>query len=103
MNDAKRRPAAASASFVTSVFLCALVSAQRPGPVFDIIIRHGSVLDGSGLPRFDADVAVENGFIARVGDLSSAKGTTEIDATGLFVAPGFINIHSHASLDALAT
>lgn len=79
----------------------AVVRAQPPA--FDLIIRHGTVIDGSGNPRFDADVAVRNGFIAAIGDLSQATAALQIDATGLYVTPGFINIHSHASPDALPT
>jgi len=74
-----------------------------PAPSYDLIIRRGTVLDGSGIPRYRADVGIANGFVARVGDLANARATEEIDATGLFVAPGFINIHSHASVDALPT
>jgi len=72
-------------------------------PAFDLIIRHGTVVDGSGKPRFEADVAIRNGFIAAIGDLSQATARQQIDATGLYVTPGFINIHSHASPDALPT
>ena len=78
-----------------------VMSAQSQS--FDIIIRNGTVVDGSGNPRFDADVGIKNGFIAAVGDLGQATATTQIDARGLFVTPGFINIHSHASADALPT
>ena len=42
---------------------------------FDIIIRNGTVIDGSGTPRFDADVGIRNGFIAAVGDLGRATAT----------------------------
>src|SRR5262245_32134370 len=79
-----------------------IFAAQQP-PAYDLIIRHGTVLDGTGVPRYRADVGIVNGFIARLGDLSAARATREIDATDLFVAPGFINIHSHASPDAVAT
>ena len=72
-------------------------------PAFDTVIRHGTVIDGSGNPRFDADIGIRNGFIVAIGDLSAATATQEIEAKGLFVTPGFINIHSHASPDALAT
>jgi N-acyl-D-aspartate/D-glutamate deacylase len=75
--------------------------AQTTRPSFDIILRHGTVIDGTGLPRYRADVAIAGGFIARVGDLSKERAAAEIDVTGLFVAPGFINIHSHASPAAL--
>ncbi len=77
--------------------------AQNPPPAFDIVIRHGTVIDGSGNPRYDADVGIRGGFIAAIGDLAAATAVTEIEARGLFVTPGFINIHSHASPDALPT
>ncbi|MDP3718747.1 MAG: amidohydrolase family protein [Acidobacteriota bacterium] len=77
--------------------------AQAQAPRYDTIIRHGTVLDGSGNPRYDADIAVRNGFIVAIGDLAGATAATEIEARGLFVTPGFINIHSHASPDALPT
>src|SRR5438105_14147108 len=83
--------------------LLAVVRAQNVSPPFDVIIRHGTVVDGSGRPRFQADVAIANGVVAAVGPLATARATTDIAATGLFVAPGFINIHSHASLEALPT
>lgn len=70
---------------------------------FDIIIRNGTVIDGSGNPRFDADVAIRNGFIVAIGDLDKAAAAKEIDARGLLVTPGFINIHSHASAAGLPT
>src|SRR5437870_220801 len=94
---------------VVSVCLCGVLlivvsgRAQEQSPFYDTIIRHGTVIDGSGRPRVQADVAIANGVVVAVGRLPSAKATTDIDATGLYVAPGFINIHSHASLDALAT
>lgn len=70
---------------------------------FDIMIRNGTVIDGSGNPRYDADVAIRNGFIIAIGDLRNAAAEKVIDARGLFVTPGFINIHSHASPDGLPT
>lgn len=86
----------------TSVALavCSLL-AQPVSPSFDIILRRGTVIDGTGLPRYRADVAIAGAFVARVGDLSKERATAEVDVTGLFVAPGFINIHSHASPGAL--
>ena len=70
---------------------------------YDLIVRNGTVIDGTGNPRFDADIGIRNGFIVAIGDLNAATATQEIEAKGLFVTPGFINIHSHASPDALAT
>ena len=83
------------------LFSSVVLGAQTPA--FDTVIRHGTVIDGSGNPRFDADIGIRNGFIVAIGDLTPATATQEIDAKGLFVTPGFINIHSHASPDALAT
>ena len=91
---------------VRCIFLLAVlgsVTLQGQTQSFDILIRNGTVIDGSGNPRFDADVGIKNGFIAAIGELDDATAGTEIEAKGLFVTPGFINIHSHASPDALPT
>jgi N-acyl-D-aspartate/D-glutamate deacylase len=72
-----------------------------PTAPFDVIVRGGTVVDGTGGPRFVADVAVVRGHVARVGDLRGQIAAAEIDATGLYVTPGFINIHSHATPDGL--
>ena len=70
-------------------------SAQDAGP-FDLIVRGGRVLDGTGNPWFRADVGVRDGRIVAVGLLEGARADRVVDATGLYVAPGFIDIHSHA-------
>jgi N-acyl-D-aspartate/D-glutamate deacylase len=75
---------------------------QAP-PAFDVIVRGGTVLDGTGAPRRRADVGITGDVITRIGDLSGARATTEVDATGLYVSPGFINIHSHATPAGLRT
>jgi len=64
--------------------------------MFEIVIKNGLVVDGSGSAGFRADVAIEGGHIAEVGLLAAAETATVIDATGLVVAPGFIDMHSHA-------
>jgi N-acyl-D-amino-acid deacylase len=64
--------------------------------VFDLIICGGTLIDGTGSPRRAADVAVTGDRIAAVGDLSEASSPHTIDATGLIVAPGFIDVHNHS-------
>ena len=65
-------------------------------PPLDLIIRGGRVFDGSGNPWILADVGIQGERIVAVGDLSDASAEVEIEATGLYVAPGFIDVHSHA-------
>ena len=60
----------------------------------DLVIRNGQVIDGTGLPARQADVAVDKGVIAEVGDVSES-GREEIDAAGKLVTPGFVDIHTH--------
>src|SRR5215510_3536510 len=61
----------------------------------DLLIRGGTVIDGTRAPRFDADIAVQGGRIAAIGDLSGHSADTVIDARGRIVAPGFIDSHTH--------
>jgi N-acyl-D-amino-acid deacylase len=68
---------------------------------YDLIIRGGRVVDGMGSPAFFADVAVRNGRLAAIGRIKD-KAAKEIDANGLIVAPGFIDVHTHAeNIDSL--
>ena len=81
------------------VALCAalLVVACGGADQYDVIIRGGTVYDGLGSPAESADVAINGDRIAAIGDLSGARAETVIDATGLAVAPGFINMLSWAT------
>ncbi len=62
---------------------------------FDLVLRNGRVVDGTGNPAYFADIALKDGRIAAIGKVSG-KGTEEVDVRGLIVAPGFIDVHTHA-------
>jgi len=62
---------------------------------YDTLIRGGTVIDGTMIPRFRADVAVKNGKVAKIGGLKGATADKVIDAEGDIVAPGYIDIHTH--------
>jgi len=70
-------------------------------PQYDLLIVHGQILDGSGSSAIDASVAVRDGKIAEIGRLDQATAKRVIDATGLVVAPGFIDLHSHSDFTLL--
>lgn len=84
------------------LFLLAVVfSSPRPvsgqsAPLYSVLIEGGTVIDGTGRPGYTADVGILDDRIADIGDLSAAKASIRIEAQGLVVAPGFIDIHTHA-------
>ena len=87
---------------VTLIARCALsfslllFSSASSAQDFDTIIANGRIVDGSGNPWYEADVGIRGDRIVSIGDLSSKQATQIIDATGLVVAPGFIDPHTHA-------
>ena len=68
---------------------------------FDLIIRNAQLIDGSGEPAYRADLAVSNGVVAAMGDLSAADAIAVRDAQGLVLAPGFIDVHTHDDLQVI--
>src|SRR6185369_17504001 len=97
------RPTLASIILLALGVIALAQSQPRPGsqPLsFDIIIKGGTVYDGTGRPPRRADVGILNNRIAAIGNLSRATAPTIVDAKGLAVAPGFINMlaHSESSL-----
>lgn len=62
---------------------------------FELILRHGVIFDGTGLPGYRADIGIRGGYIIEIGDLSRYHANRELNISGKFVAPGFINIHDH--------
>ena len=61
----------------------------------DMIIRNGTVVDGTGAPARRVDIAVKDGLIADIADKIEADGAREVDAGGLLVTPGWVDIHTH--------
>ena len=62
---------------------------------YDIVIRGGTVVDGTRLPRYRGDVGIRNGQVSKIGRIPPGQGTRELDASGLIVAPGFVDLHTH--------
>jgi dihydroorotase/N-acyl-D-amino-acid deacylase len=75
-----------------------LISASQP---FDIVIRNGHIIDGTGSPWYSGDVGIRDGRIAQIGSLGNAQARDVIDATGLVVAPGFIDMLGQSELSML--
>ncbi|MEJ1237485.1 D-aminoacylase [Chryseolinea sp. T2] len=76
--------------------LIILACNRRPVTQYDVVIRNGTLYDGSGKPGVKGDIALNGDTIAAMGDLRDATGKSEIDASGLAIAPGFINMLSWA-------
>lgn len=76
-------------------FLCPFIPLLASSADYDVVIRNGRVIDGAGNPAFFADVGVKDGRIAAIGKLNGTAPTV-LDAKGLLVAPGFIDVHTHA-------
>lgn len=74
--------------------LLLIISGCSTPVVYDVLIRNGNIADGTGTDIFRGDIGIMSDSIAAIGDLKKAVGTTEIDAAGMTVAPGFINMLS---------
>jgi N-acyl-D-amino-acid deacylase len=62
---------------------------------FDLVVKNGMIVDGSGLPRYRADVGVIDGKIAEIGRINGAAAKETLDAEGRVVSPGFVDGHTH--------
>jgi len=82
--------------------LILLLSAALSAQDFDLLIRNGHVVDGTGNAWYAADVGIRGGKIAAIGRLTEKTAARTIDAKGLIVAPGFIDIHNHSDTTVLA-
>src|SRR5438270_12266624 len=79
---------------ISLIFLltCSLSFAEKPAPSFDLVITNGHIIDGTGSPWYSGDIGIRNGKIAAIGNLSEAARKRTIDARGMVVAPGFIDM-----------
>ena len=64
-------------------------------PEYDLILRGGTIVDGTKTPRYISDIAVKDGKIAKISGLKGSSAARELDASGLIVAPGFVDLHTH--------
>ena len=64
-------------------------------PEYDLVIRGGTVIDGTGIPRIRADLAIKDGRVAMISGRISGGGAKELDASGCIVAPGAVDLHTH--------
>ncbi len=90
---------------LTAIAALACALGLMPAPVpqvsFDIVIRHGHIVDGTDSPWYSGDVGIRDGKIAAIGNLSEARGRRVIDAAGMVVAPGFIDMLGQSELTIL--
>src|SRR5215218_10222326 len=91
--------------YVRSARIAAIIAAVLTGlslyaqqPPYDLIIRNGRIVDGTGNPPFNGDVAIRGDRITAIGQLADAKAAREIEARNLVVAPGFIVLHTHSDM-----
>ena len=64
-------------------------------PRFDTLVKNGMIIDGTRAPRYRGDIGIKDGRIAEIGKLDAGDSANELDASGLIVAPGFIDLHTH--------
>lgn len=85
--------------YVSYLLLLVLMPVFANAQTYDLVIRNGRVVDGSGNPWQRADVGITNGKIIRIGAIPASEGRTVIDAKNQIVAPGFIDVHTHVEGD----
>ena len=79
------------------IMMLSACSASPPAtPTFDLVILNGTIVDGSGAPAYEGDIAVVGDKIVGIGDFDKAGAVRVIDASGSVVAPGFVDLHNHA-------
>jgi N-acyl-D-amino-acid deacylase len=97
LDDPRRSAAIRSARVVALIGMILVVpKVHAQGAPFDVLITNARVVDGTGNPDFRADVGIRGNQISAIGNLTGMPARRTIDATGLYLSPGFIDIHSHA-------
>jgi len=76
-------------------FLLIFISPGKSKELYQIIIKNGTIIDGTGCPSFQSDIGISGEKIVKIGIIEEAEGKRVIDAKGLIVAPGFIDVHTH--------
>ena len=92
----KRREFLSSAAAASAAAYACEAGEQTTSDTHDLVLKNGRILDGAGNPWFKADVALRDGLISKVGRVAEGEADRTIDVEGLFVSPGFIDIHSHS-------
>ncbi|MBY0432998.1 MAG: amidohydrolase family protein, partial [Cyclobacteriaceae bacterium] len=77
------------------VFVGLVISLSAQAQTYDLVIRNGKIIDGTGNSWYYADVAVKDGVISAIGKGTNWSAKRILDATGLIVAPGFVDVHTH--------
>ena len=88
-------------AFLVALFAAASLVAQTDQ--FDVIVTGAKVIDGTGAPWFYSDIGIKGDTIAAIGLLNNAQAGLRVDAHGLAIAPGFIDVHSHGDRGIFAT
>ncbi len=88
-------------SLVSPLLTAQQPATPRPAQPFDVVILHGHIIDGTGSPWYSGDIGIRNGRIAAIGNLAAAPAKQTIDAHGLVVAPGFIDMLGQSELTML--
>ena len=92
----KRREFLSCAAAASAAAYACNAGEQATSDTHDLVLKNGRVLDGAGNPWFKADIGLKDGLINKIGRVDEARAARIIDVQGLFVSPGFIDVHSHS-------
>jgi dihydroorotase/N-acyl-D-amino-acid deacylase len=96
-HSARRACLSASSALLAAAVLAAVPLAASAQAPYDLVLRNGRVVDGTGSPWYRSDVAIRDGLIAAIGPSLAGPAHREIDVAGQVIAPGFVDVHSHGS------